>query len=1019
MPKCLIAMVRVCALAVVVFAPAVMAAPPDYTFNGPGNATLTVSGVQNNLSDMTLTIHGLSTTSLQTTYILLGGPGGRLVICANATTNAFSGDIAFHQGSPALPSSGPVTVGGTYGPTVFASPTTPTTIRFAELFEGDPTLIFDTTEGAGPWGVGSFANKFIGQSPNGLWTLKVSRCRVATPPATGNVCVTPDATYTTATLTLTTPLDLELTKTHTDTFKQGDTNRHYTIKVRNVSTTPMPSKTITVDDVLPTGLTATAITGAAPWSCGLSPLRCTATTTLAAASSMPDITVTTSVASDAPSQLTNHAQMTITGGDSNATNDSADDVTTVLQVADLSVSLDDGQTTLVPGDGSPITQTVVVQNNGPATITGAQASAFFSYLNNATFSKIASGGATSTQTSGGYVSDSLTMPAGSSMTYHITGTLDKSAPAGPLTNTASVSMPFDGFDSDTSNNSASDVDTITPVANLVITKTIPAIVTPGTDATWSVTLTNNGPSDAHNVAITDALPVPFVSQAQTSGFSYFFSQSNSGDTITDSIFSLGAGATVTFDFTGHVPPDSPPNTAIVNTVTVTSNDDPDTSDNTSTVTTHTPSPDLTIVKTHAGIFQQGDAADSYSIVVTNSGGAATSGDITVTDTLPPSLTLVSMSGTGWSCPDLTCTRSDVLPPAGSFPPIDVIVAVSIKAPPFVQNLAGVSGGGEANTSNDLASDGTVIVQMPDLTLQQNIPNDLTLGQTNAAMTFTVTNSGGTPTSAPVTFTESLPSVPGITVTALSGTGWSCSIPAMQCSRSDVLAATASYPAITMTFDVEPDAPNDWTSDASVAGGGEVDATNDASHAAFTIYAPFGPPFPFSVAATSATSTHIAWGPVLGALHYDIYRAPTINGPWQVIAQPTGLSYDDSGLTTGVTYVYEAKAVGASLTSGFSAMHPATPIAFTDDPLLASSPIKLAHIIELRNAVNAMRIAAALPPVALTPGTVQASDITSLQNGMREARNIFGLPDVFGVATIVSPGMPIRTIDMTRIRAGVQ
>ncbi|HKB05996.1 MAG TPA: hypothetical protein VKD90_27625, partial [Gemmataceae bacterium] len=42
-------------------------------------------------------------------------------------------------------------------------------------------------------------------------------------------------------------------------------------------------------------------------------------------------------------------------------------------------------------------------------------------------------------------------------------------------------------------------------------------------------------------------------------------------------------------------------------------------------------PDLTIVKTHAGNFTQGDADDTYTITVANGGNAATSGTVTVTD----------------------------------------------------------------------------------------------------------------------------------------------------------------------------------------------------------------------------------------------------------------------------------------------------------------------------------------------------------------------------------------------------
>src|SRR4029077_18869734 len=71
-------------------------------------------------------------------------------------------------------------------------------------------------------------------------------------------------------------------------------------------------------------------------------------------------------------------------------------------------------------------------------------------------------------------------------------------------------------------------------------------------------------------------------------------------------------------------------------------------------------PDLPISKTHSGSFTQGQIGAIYTITVTNNGGAATSGTVTVTDTLPASLTPTAISGTGWSCTlaTLTCTRGD-------------------------------------------------------------------------------------------------------------------------------------------------------------------------------------------------------------------------------------------------------------------------------------------------------------------------------------------------------------------------
>ncbi len=118
------------------------------------------------------------------------------------------------------------------------------------------------------------------------------------------------------------------------------------------------------------------------------------------------------------------------------------------------------------------------------------------------------------------------------------------------------------------------------------------------------------------------------------------------------------------------------------------------------------SPALTIAKSHAGSFVQGQQNATYTAVVSNASGAGpTNGMVTVTESLPSGLTLVSMSGTGWSCGSGTCTRSDALAGGASYPAITVTVNVGGNASSPQVNQVTASGGGSA-TAN--ASDSTVI-----------------------------------------------------------------------------------------------------------------------------------------------------------------------------------------------------------------------------------------------------------------------------------------------------------------------
>jgi hypothetical protein len=52
--------------------------------------------------------------------------------------------------------------------------------------------------------------------------------------------------------------------------------------------------------------------------------------------------------------------------------------------------------------------------------------------------------------------------------------------------------------------------------------------------------------------------------------------------------------------------------------------------------------------------------------------------VTVTETLPAGLTLVAMTGTGWTCASNVCTRSDALAAGASYPAITVTVNVAVN-----------------------------------------------------------------------------------------------------------------------------------------------------------------------------------------------------------------------------------------------------------------------------------------------------------------------------------------------------
>jgi uncharacterized repeat protein (TIGR01451 family) len=122
--------------------------------------------------------------------------------------------------------------------------------------------------------------------------------------------------------------------------------------------------------------------------------------------------------------------------------------------------------------------------------------------------------------------------------------------------------------------------------------------------------------------------------------------------------------------------------------------------------------DLAVTKTHTGNFVQGDTGKTYSISVSNNGNAASSGVVTVTESLPSGLNFVSMAGTGWTCDQvaMSCSRADTLAAGSGYPAITVTVNVRSNAPATVTNVATVSGGGEGSgtLTNNSASDPTTV-----------------------------------------------------------------------------------------------------------------------------------------------------------------------------------------------------------------------------------------------------------------------------------------------------------------------
>jgi uncharacterized repeat protein (TIGR01451 family) len=124
-----------------------------------------------------------------------------------------------------------------------------------------------------------------------------------------------------------------------------------------------------------------------------------------------------------------------------------------------------------------------------------------------------------------------------------------------------------------------------------------------------------------------------------------------------------------------------------------------------------------ISKTHTGNFTAGQNNATYTVTVSNQSAPSvglTSGTVTVTDTVPNGMTLVSMAGDGWTCPaqGKSCTRSDSISSGESYASITVTVNVVTTSQTSLTNQVSVSGGGAASAAS--ASDQTAIITKCDV-----------------------------------------------------------------------------------------------------------------------------------------------------------------------------------------------------------------------------------------------------------------------------------------------------------------
>ena len=178
-------------------------------------------------------------------------------------------------------------------------------------------------------------------------------------------------------------------------------------------------------------------------------------------------------------------------------------------VSDLAVTKTDGVTSVNAGGST--TYTVRVTNLGPSSVTGAiLKDPATAGLTKGTVACSATPGqctvgttptAAQLESAGGFALPTLSL----NQFYEITIVTSVTATSGSVSNTATIAAPAGTTDNVVGNNSATDTDTVTPVADLAITKTDGVTsVNAGGSTTYTVRVTNNGPSSVTGAVLTDA-----------------------------------------------------------------------------------------------------------------------------------------------------------------------------------------------------------------------------------------------------------------------------------------------------------------------------------------------------------------------------------------------------------------------------------------------------------------------------------------------------------------------------------
>ncbi|RLK62375.1 CARDB domain-containing protein [Actinokineospora cianjurensis] len=581
--------------------------------------------------------------------------------------------------------------------------------------------------------------------------------------------------------TVTALADLAAAKTVASPTQNAGQTVTYTISAINNG--PNPGTGVTLTDTLPTGTTYVSTAPPAGVTCSPSGQTVTCSLGTVANGATVAIPVVARVNADtAGGVVINSVRVAGTTADDVSVNNTATVPVTVTQSADLQVTSSlNGP--VVPGTEQTVLTTTVT-NAGPSTARDVVISI---PLPDGTTVVWATDGCT---VSAGTLTCVVgTLAPGASFTADVVLAVDPgfAAPTLSITSSASASTP----DPANGNNSSTATQPTAPLADLRVTKTAstPNPVA-GTRTNYTITVTNDGPSDARNVVVNDPIQtgVSVVSASPQSG------TCTTGSTVTCQIGVVPAGGSVTVSLRVAIAPDRPAG-ELTNAATATTSTPQEftANDSASVATVVGRVSDLTITKTAVPQPVVAGGPLTYNLAVSNH-GPSVADNVVVTDTLPLGLTATGDQATQGAC---TIVLRTITCQVGTLA-VDGTAAITITAdtpgivPPagFTNTATVTSTSTDPNPADNTATHVSTVTAQADLAVTQVVAAPSVVAGTGTRYTMTVTNEGPSVAQA-VTSSQALPA--GFTIGTITPTTGTCQIQAgrVVCNFGNLAAAAAA------------------------------------------------------------------------------------------------------------------------------------------------------------------------------------------------------------------------------------